>query len=78
MTTKRVRGLFSFVTAPGRNVFTTGMDLLGYATNLLKYDDDIACYAAQVATDAPALFSFYERTFERQGSFPVYERDLTK
>lgn len=76
MTTKRIRGLFSFVTRPDRNVLPIGMDLLGYACNQLKDEDDIGCYAAQVASDAPALLSFYQRTFERQGSFPVYERAL--
>lgn len=76
MTHKRIRGLFSFVTGPDRNVFTTGMDLLGHATNRLRDDDDIGCYAAQVPSDAATLFPFYERTFERQGSFPIYERAL--
>jgi len=78
MTTKRIKGLFSFVTSRDRNIFTTGMDLLSYASHLLRDDDDIGCYAAQVASDATALHSFYQRNFERQGSFPVYERDLTK
>jgi hypothetical protein len=78
MTTKRIKGMFSFVTRPDRNIFSAGMDLLGYAASRLRDEDDIFCYAAQIATDASALFSFYERTFERQGSFPVYERDLTK
>ena len=40
-------------------------------------DDEITCYAAQVASDAKSLFGFYERAFERQGSFPVHERELT-
>jgi hypothetical protein len=78
MTTKRIKGLFSFVAAPGREVVSSGMDLLGYATTRLSDDDDISCYAAQVASDATALFTFYQRIFERQGSFPIYERDLTK
>jgi hypothetical protein len=76
MTTKRIKGLFSFVTRPDRNVITTGMDLLGYATNLLDDDDDISCYTAQVASDATGLLTFYQRIFERQGSFPIYERNL--
>jgi hypothetical protein len=78
MTTKRIRGMFSFVTKPDRNVFTAGMDLLSYASMRLTDEDDIGCYAAQIASDATALFAFYQRIFERQGSFPVYERDLTK
>lgn len=76
MTTKRIRGLFSFVARPDRNIFTVGMDMLSFAANRLSDADDIVCYAAQVATDAVALHSFYQRVFERQGSFPVYEREL--
>lgn len=76
MTTKRIKGLFSFVTKPDRNVFTMGMDLLSYAMNMLDDDDDIPSYGAQVASDAPALAAFYQKMFERQGSFPVYEREL--
>lgn len=76
MTAKRIRGFFSFVTAPDRNIFPIGMDLLSHASNLLTDDDEIACYAAQVASDASALHSFYQRVFEKQGSFPVYERNL--
>ena len=78
MTTKRIRGMFSFVTRPDRTVFSSGMDLLSFASMRLRDEDDIACYAGQVASDALALFTFYQRNFERQGSFPVYERDLTK
>ncbi|MSQ94857.1 MAG: hypothetical protein EXR98_09925 [Gemmataceae bacterium] len=77
MTAKRIKGLFSFVTRPDRNIFTVGMDMLSFAANRLSDADDITCYAAQVASDAVALHSFYSRVFERQGSFPVYERDLT-
>jgi hypothetical protein len=76
MTTKRIKGLFSFVTRPDRNIFPVGMDLLSWAANRLTDDDEITCYAAQVSSDATALMSFYERVFERQGSFPVYERVL--
>jgi hypothetical protein len=77
MTTKRIRGLFSFVTRPDRNVFSAGMDLLGFASGQLRDEDDIGSYAAQCASDATSLFTFYQRNFERQGSFPVYERELT-
>lgn len=78
MTTKRLKGLFSFVTKSDRNLPSIGMDLLSYATYLLKDEDDIGCYAAQVASDAVGLQAFYQRAFEKQGSFPVYERDLKK
>jgi hypothetical protein len=77
MTHKRIKGLFSFVTRPDRNVFSAGMDLLNYAINkVMKDDDEITSYAAQVASDATALLAFYKQVFERQGSFPVYERKL--
>lgn len=76
MTTKRIRGLFSFVTRPDRNIHVTGMDLLSHAIRQIRDEDDIANYAAQVASDATALHAFYERIFERQGSFPIHERDL--
>jgi len=76
MTTKRLRGLFSFVAKSDRNLPSIGMDLLSYAAHRLKDDDDISTYAAQVASDAPGLQAFYQRVFEKQGSFPVYERDL--
>ncbi len=75
-TTKRIKGLFSFVTRPDRNVFSIGMDMVSHATEMLKDDDDIPCYAAQVASDVPELLAFYQQVFEKQGSFPVYERDL--
>jgi hypothetical protein len=76
MTTKRIKGLFSFVSKPDHSVFAVGMDMLGHASTLVSDDDEILSYAAQVASDAPALFAFYNQVFERQGSFPVYERAL--
>jgi hypothetical protein len=76
MTTKRVKGLFSFLARPDRSLAGLGMDLLGHAASLLRVDDDLDCFAAQVASDAPGLFTFYQRHFRRQGSFPVLERDL--
>lgn len=76
MQTKRIRGLFSMLTRIDKNVFSIGMDLLGHATYQLDEADDIGGFAAQVPSDVPLLLSFYERTFRRQGSFPVYERDL--
>ncbi len=76
MTAKRVKGMFSFVAKPERNLFSIGMDMLGHASSLLGSDDEIMCYTAQVATDATALHAFYQRLFVRQGSFPVYELTL--
>jgi hypothetical protein len=76
MSTKRVRGLFSFLARPDRSLSSLGMDLLGHAANRFDADDDIECFAAQVPSDAPDLLAFYQRHFQRQGSFPVLERDL--
>jgi hypothetical protein len=76
MTTKRVKGLFSFLARQDRTLPALGMDVLGYAANLLRVDDDLECFASQVPSDAPALLAFYQRHFQRQGSFPVLERDL--
>ncbi len=76
MGTKRIKGLFSFVTRPDRSVFGFGMDLLSYAANMLTDEDEINCFAAQAASDATALSAFYQQFFERQGSFPVFEKEL--
>jgi hypothetical protein len=32
--------------------------------------------AAQVLSDAPALCAWYDRSFQRQGSFPIVSRRL--
>ena len=76
LTTKRIKGLFSFVTRPDRSVFSLGMDLLSYAVNMLTDEDEISYFAAQAASDATALSAFYNQFFERQGSFPVFEKVL--
>jgi hypothetical protein len=76
MTAKRVRGLFSFIARPDRSLPSLGMDLLGYAARRLRPDDELDCFAAQAPSDAPALLAFYQRHFQRQGSFPVLERKL--
>jgi hypothetical protein len=76
MTVKRVRGLFSFLARPDRSLPSLGMDLLGHAANRFEVDDTAECFAAQVASDAPELLAFYTRHFQRQGSFPVLEREL--
>ena len=76
MSTKRVRGLFSFLARPDRSLPGLAMDLLGYAANRLSVGDDLTGFAAQVPSDAPGLFAFYQQHFQRQGSFPVLERDL--
>lgn len=76
MQTKRIRGLFSFLTRIDKSLFSLGMDLMAHATYRLDESDDLGGFAAQVPSDVPMLLSFYERSFRRQGSFPVYERDL--
>jgi hypothetical protein len=75
MSTKRVKGLFSFLGRPDRSLPGYAMDLLGYAANHIGVDEDIECCAAQVPSDAPALLAFYQRHFQRQGSFPVLVRE---
>lgn len=77
MSTKRIKGLFSFLARPDRALPGYAMDLLGYAANNVGVDEDLECCAAQVPSDAPALLGFYQRHFQRQGSFPVLERHLT-
>jgi hypothetical protein len=77
MSTKRVKGLFSFIARPDRALPGYGMDLLGYAATHVGIDEDLECCATQVPSDAPALLSFYQRFFQRQGSFPVLERAVT-
>jgi GNAT superfamily N-acetyltransferase len=76
MSTKRVKGMFSFLARPDRSLPGLGMDLLGQAAHRVGIHDDIECFAAQVSSDAPALLSFYQQHFQKQGSFPVLERDL--
>lgn len=76
MQAKRIKGLFSFVARADPNVNALGLDLLGHATFRLDQGEDISNLAAQVPSDVPHLLRFYERNFRRQGSFPVFERDL--
>lgn len=75
MQTKRVNGLFSFLTRPTASVTPLALDLLGQAAFRLR-DTDVETFAAQVPSDVPHLHRFYEQYFRRQGSFPVFEREL--
>ncbi len=75
MTTKRINGVFSLLTADTRDVTLYGLELLGYATNM-TYSTEIETFAAQVPSDAAHLVRFYKSLFRRQGSFPIYERRL--
>src|SRR5262249_39558766 len=67
MSSKRIKGLFSFLARPDQSLSALGLDLLGQATLRLSDDDDIHVLAAQAPSDAPALLRFYERNFRRQG-----------
>jgi len=75
MTTKRVNGLFSFLVRNDADATAIVLDLLSYALNRIQ-DDTIEMLAAQVPGDAKHLHGFYQKYFRKQGSFPVYERDL--
>jgi hypothetical protein len=75
MSCKRINGLFSFVTAEGRDASPLALDLLGYAAYKLQ-DTEVETFAAQVPSDAGHLLRFYKQYFQRQGSFPILERSL--
>ncbi len=75
MTTKRIKGLFSFLTADTRDAQPLALDLLGYAGHKLQ-DSEVETFAAQAPSDADHLLRFYKQYFQRQGSFPILERTL--
>jgi len=75
MTTKRINGLFSFLTADTGDAQPLALDLLGYAAHKLQ-DTEVETFAAQVPSDAGHLLRFYKQYFQRQGSFPILERLL--
>jgi hypothetical protein len=75
MQVKRINGLFSFLAPADRTAPALALELLAHATMRL-YDTDVETLAAQVPSDAPHLLHFYKQTFERQGSFPVFEKEL--
>jgi hypothetical protein len=76
MQTKRINGMFSFLARPGSDANPLGLDLMGQAAYRLR-DTEVECLAAQAPSDAPHLLRFYQQYFRRQGSFPVFERDMT-
>src|SRR6266851_248371 len=75
MQTKRLNGLFSFVAKEGNELNRVALDLMGHAAFRLHYTD-VPTFAAQVPSDVPHLLRFYQHHFRRQGSFPVYERQI--
>ncbi len=75
MQTKRLNGLYSFLARNDPNVNPIGLDLMGQAAFRLRAVP-VDALAAQVASDVPHLFRFYQQYFRRQGSFPIFERAL--
>lgn len=75
MQTKRINGLFSFLTGKDRDVASLALDLMDYAASLLE-KTEAKSLAAQVPSDVPHLLRWYQQYFQRQGSFPVFERNL--
>lgn len=75
MQVKRVNCLFSFLTPNRADAMANAFQLLEYAAARLE-NADMSTLAAQVPSDIPHLARFYRQQFQRQGSFPVYEKDL--
>jgi hypothetical protein len=75
MSVKRVNGLFSFLTRPGKDANPLALSLMSQAAFRLR-DMDQDCLAAQAPSDVQHLLRFYQQYFRRQGAFPVFERDL--
>jgi len=75
MSAVKVKGMFSFLCRPGRDVSSLALDLMGHAAFRLE-DSSTASLAGQVPSDVPHLLRFYQQHFRRQGSFPIYERDF--
>ena len=67
---KRLRGMFTFVASPGREVNALALQLLAHAAGRLT-ETDLGTLAAQVPSDAPHLLRFYQQLWHRQGAFPV-------
>jgi hypothetical protein len=69
---KRVNGLYSCVF-----INETESDRLLSATLRLQASRSVpTVIAAQAPSDAPALCAWYDRFFQRQGSFPIWSRRL--
>jgi len=75
LTHKRIRGLFSFLVADNRDQMALGLDLLNFACRHVE-SKEISTLAAQVCSTATHLNRFYNHFFRRQGSFPLFARDL--
>jgi hypothetical protein len=75
MTHKRVNGLFSLLVPPGPTFESVAVDMLAHAVQLLR-SANATVIAAQVPSDVPHLVAFYQKYFNRQGGFPVFEKEL--
>src|SRR5262249_35756815 len=71
---KRVNGLFSAVFADQRE----GEFLLSGLVGSRARPAGLTHIAAQVPSDAPNLCGWYDRFFQRQGSFPILSRRLVR
>jgi hypothetical protein len=77
LTHKRINGLFSLVLPRSRNAMAGAMDLLAHAA--ARHDSAITkALAAQASSDTPHLVAFYQSHFQKQASFPVFERVLSE
>ena len=75
MQTKRVNGLFSYVTHDDADAISNAVRLMEFAAERLE-EAGLHTLAAQVPSDVPHLFRFYRQQFQRQGAFPVLEKAL--
>jgi hypothetical protein len=75
MSSKRLNGLFSFLSADSPDAPALALELMDHAGR--RRDGAIAAFGAQAPSDAGHLCRFYEQYFQRQASFPVLERSLT-
>jgi len=69
---KRVTGLFSCVFSDPAE----GTSMLSAAVESLAQHPQLTHIAAQAPSDAVSLCAWYDRVFERQGSFPILSRRL--
>ena len=75
MNTKRINGLFSYITRDDGDGTQNAVRMLEFAAERLE-EADLDTLAAQVPSDVPHLFRFYRQQFQRQGAFPILELAL--
>src|SRR5262249_49651695 len=75
MTTKRINGMFSFLARADQNLNPPALDLVGHAAFRLS-KSDVGAFAAQVPSDPPHLVRFYQGHFQREGSFPIFAKEV--